>query len=113
MSLIIKDVKESDGGKYTIIAENELGADTVEMNLIVQAPPKIKSKMNDISVRADIKVEVDVEVEGIPKPTVEFYKDGKLIKESERVKIVESGEKHTLVFEKSSLNDTGKIIQSF
>lgn len=36
MSLIIKDVKESDGGKYTFTAENELGTDTVEMNLTVQ-----------------------------------------------------------------------------
>lgn len=36
MSLIIKDVDASDAGKYTIIAENELGTDTVEMNLTVQ-----------------------------------------------------------------------------
>lgn len=36
MSLIIKDVDESDGGKYTVTAENELGEDTVEMSLTVQ-----------------------------------------------------------------------------
>lgn len=36
MSLIIKDVDVSDAGKYTVIAENELGSDTVEMNLTVQ-----------------------------------------------------------------------------
>lgn len=36
MSLIIKDIDESDAGKYTVIAENELGTDTVEMNLTVQ-----------------------------------------------------------------------------
>lgn len=47
-------------------------------------------------------------MEGIPKPSVQFYKDGKIIKQTDKVKIVESGDKHTLVFEKTSLNDTGK-----
>lgn len=65
--------------------------------------------MEDVSVHADILLKMDVEVEGIPKPTIQFYKDGKVIKESERIKIEESGEKHTLVIEKTSLKDTGKI----
>lgn len=74
------------------------------------APPKIKTKPSDIDVHADIKIEVDVEVEGIPKPKVQFYKDGKVLKQSERIKIAESGSKHTLIFEKTSLNDAGKYI---
>ncbi|KAG5881050.1 hypothetical protein JTB14_033964 [Gonioctena quinquepunctata] len=107
VSLVIKDVESSDAGKYTFIADNELGSDTAEMNLTVKAPPKIITKMEDISVHADILLKMDVEVEGIPKPQIQFYKDGKVIKQSEHIKIVESGEKHSLVIEKTNLKDTG------
>lgn len=36
MSLVIKGVTTEDAGKYTIVATNELGEDTAEMNLIVK-----------------------------------------------------------------------------
>ncbi|KAJ8919920.1 hypothetical protein NQ315_006449 [Exocentrus adspersus] len=107
MSLIIKNVQSEDAGKYTFTAENELGSDTAEMQLTVKAPPKIKTQMEDMSVHADILLKMDVEVEGIPKPKIQFYKDGKVVKESERVKVAESGEKHSLIIEKTSLKDTG------
>lgn len=58
-------------------------------------------------------MKVEVEVEGIPKPTVQFYKDGKVIKKSENIKIEEAAEKHTLVFEKTNLKDAGKLENSF
>ncbi|CAG9815908.1 unnamed protein product, partial [Phaedon cochleariae] len=63
--------------------------------------------MEDISVHADILLKMDVEVEGIPKPTIQFYKNGKIIKQSESMRVVESGEKHSLVIEKTSLKDSG------
>ncbi|CAG9826983.1 unnamed protein product [Diabrotica balteata] len=107
VSLVIKDVESSDAGKYTFTAENELGIDTAEMNLTVKAPPKIKTKLEDMSVHADQQLKIDIEIEGIPKPTIKFYKDGKVIKESEHIKVLESGEKHTLVIEKTSLKDSG------
>ncbi|XP_023017381.2 obscurin isoform X4 [Leptinotarsa decemlineata] len=107
VSLVIKDVESSDAGKYTFTAENELGSDTAEMNLTVKAPPKITTKMEDISVHADILLKMDVEVEGIPKPTIQFYKNGKVIKQSQHIKVVESGEKHSLVIEKTNLKDSG------
>lgn len=66
--------------------------------------------MEDVSVHADILLKMDVEVEGIPKPTIQFYKDGKVVKESDRIKIVESGDKHTLVIEKTTLKDSGNVI---
>lgn len=36
MSLVIKNVQESDAGVYEIVAENELGVDRTEMNLVVK-----------------------------------------------------------------------------
>ncbi|VEN40592.1 unnamed protein product [Callosobruchus maculatus] len=107
MSLIIKNVESSDAGKYTVHAENELGTDSAEMNLTVKAPPKIKTKMEDVNVHADLLLRQEIEIEGIPEPKVQFWKDGKIIKETEDIKIEKSGNKHTLVFKKTSLKDKG------
>lgn len=52
MSLIIKDVDASDAGKYTFTAENELGTDTVEMNLTV------KGKKLDLLIKSIVTNEV-------------------------------------------------------
>ncbi|CAH1108368.1 unnamed protein product [Psylliodes chrysocephalus] len=107
VSLVIKDVESTDAGKYTFTAENELGIDTAEMSLTVKAPPKIKTKMEDMSAHADLLLKMEVEVEGIPKPSVQFYKDGKVIKQTENIKVVESGQKHILQIEKTTLKDSG------
>lgn len=72
------------------------------------APPKIRSKMEAITVAVEETIKIPVIIEGTPKPTVQFYKDGQEIKSSEHIKVVEEGEKHTLVIEKSTLKDSGK-----
>lgn len=36
LSLIIKGVTADDAGKYNVIAKNELGQDSVDMELLVQ-----------------------------------------------------------------------------
>lgn len=36
MSLIIKGVTADDAGKYKVVAKNELGQDSTEMELLVQ-----------------------------------------------------------------------------
>lgn len=71
------------------------------------APPKIKTKPEAVTVAVEETIKIPVVIEGTPKPTVQFLKDGKEIKASERVKFVEEGEKHTLVIEKCTLKDTG------
>lgn len=50
-----------------------------------------------------------MKIEGVPKPTVKYLKNGKEIKKSERVKFVEEGDKYSLVIQKTSIKDTGKI----
>ncbi|RZB39359.1 muscle M-line assembly protein unc-89-like [Asbolus verrucosus] len=107
ISLVIKDVQKEDEGKYLCTAENELGIDTAEMTLTVKTPPKIKSKVQDVDVHADLLLKIPVEIEGTPKPTVVFYKDGKEVKLDNRVKVVEEGDKTVLVIEKTALKDTG------
>ncbi|CAG0908344.1 unnamed protein product, partial [Darwinula stevensoni] len=42
ISLIIKNVEMGDAGKYTVVAQNDLGEVTTEGSLFVRAPPKFK-----------------------------------------------------------------------
>lgn len=108
MSLIIKNVTPEDGGLYTITASNELGIETAEMNLVVKTPPKIK-KPSDLTCMAEETFRMGVEVEGVPKPTCKFFKDGKEIYESERIKFTytEETEMHYIEFNKTVLKDSG------
>lgn len=107
ISLVIKNVEAADAGKYECTAENELGVDKAEMKLVVKEPPKIKNKMTDISASTDEVLKMTLEISGQPKPTVKFYKDGKEIAKSDRIKIVEEGEKYSLVIDKTKLDDAG------
>lgn len=52
-------------------------------------------------------MKITAEVEGIPEPTLVFYKDGQEIKSSDRIKFVKEGNKHHVVIEKTVLKDTG------
>ncbi|KAF5286087.1 hypothetical protein FQA39_LY16433 [Lamprigera yunnana] len=107
MTLVIKDVQKEDAGVYEASAQNELGIDSIEMTLNVKIPPRIKTKIEDVSVEADIKLEIPIEIEGLPKPSVRFYKDGQEIKISERITIVEKEELYTLIVKKTKITDSG------
>ncbi|XP_023037819.2 obscurin isoform X1 [Drosophila willistoni] len=89
MSLVIKNVKTEDAGAYTIEAVNELGQDESTINLVVQAPPKIK-KIKDITCMAEETVKIEIEVEGFPQPTVNVTRDGKDVTKESNIKIASS-----------------------
>nr|CAD7588173.1 unnamed protein product [Timema genevievae] len=108
ISMIIKGVTVDDAGKYKVSAKNELGVDTAQLELIVKAPPKIKTKMQDSSCMTDEPVTMTVEIEGVPVPEIKWYKDGQQINQTDRVKIKkETSEKYTLSIEKTKIEDGG------
>ncbi|XP_055686183.1 obscurin isoform X3 [Lutzomyia longipalpis] len=106
MSLIVKNVTTEDAGFYTITASNELGVDMAEMNLVVKTPPRIK-KPSDFTCMADEVFKMGVEVEGVPSPTCKFFKEGKEIYETERVKFTSSNGTHSIEFYNATLKDSG------
>lgn len=60
-----------------------------------------------MSAPVDEPLKIPIEVEGIPKPTVQFYKDGKEIVNSDHLKIIEEGNTYTIMIDKTTLKDTG------
>lgn len=63
--------------------------------------------MEDVSSDVEQTLRMEVEIEGVPKPSVQFYKDGKVVKESENIKITEDGEKHVIIIKSTTLKDSG------
>ncbi|KAK7869432.1 hypothetical protein R5R35_008161 [Gryllus longicercus] len=108
ISLIIKGVTVADAGKYKITAKNELGEDSMEVELFVKAPPKIKTEVEDKACMINETYKLTIEVEGMPVPDVKWYKDGQEIKSSDRIKVTkESSESYSLTITKTTLEDTG------
>lgn len=113
MSLLIKNANTEDAGEYVISAKNELGEASSQINLVVQAPPKIK-KPSNITCFAGDNVEMEVEVEGCPKPDIKLYNNGKDITNESYVKITstsigKSKEKIKITISKISLTNSGSF----
>ncbi|XP_070156195.1 obscurin isoform X7 [Polyergus mexicanus] len=108
LSLVIKQVTAKDAGVYTITAKNDLGEDNTQIELIVKSAPKITKKQSDMMILIEETGTMTVQVEATPVPEVTWYKDGQLIEESDRIKIVkENGDAYKLVIKNAKLTDAG------
>ncbi|KAL1518223.1 hypothetical protein ABEB36_001881 [Hypothenemus hampei] len=109
--LVIKDVHQEDAGTYTVMAENEIGFHSVDIQLDVvrQKYPSIKSKIEDLSIACQETLVIPAEVDGIPKPQVQFLKEGREIspQTNPHILIEENYPFYTLTINETSLTDTG------
>ncbi|XP_011159693.1 obscurin isoform X7 [Solenopsis invicta] len=87
--LIIKKLSLEDEGNYTVVAKNYLGEASAQATLTphTEAPTFLKelSKMQ-CSDRED--VELKIRTTGIPRSSVEWLKNGEVIKEDERYQVM-------------------------
>ncbi|XP_066015526.1 fibroblast growth factor receptor-like 1 isoform X2 [Pocillopora verrucosa] len=96
--LKIKRAKKEDAGFYTCVAINDCGENSFTMHLFVGSPtlnpnkitvgaaPRFtvkqsKMRRNLLGVPVGNSLKLDCSADGNPRPTVKWYKDGKLIKE--------------------------------
>ncbi|XP_076659526.1 obscurin isoform X2 [Halictus rubicundus] len=108
MSLVIKNVTAKDAGVYTILAKNELGEDTTQIELIVKSAPKVIKKQADITAVLDDTVTMTLQIEATPLPEIKWYKDGQEIKEDSRISIVkEANDIYKLIMKNSRIDDAG------
>ena len=69
-------------GKYTLVAQNRLGHDICNCDLIVrkkQFPPVFWQRLLNYEVSSGSRLVAEVEVGGWPLPEVTWYKDGELV----------------------------------
>lgn len=87
-SLKISQISSSDEGTYQCRAENSLDSiDAAAFIQVLQRPEFIEKPQNILATeKADI--EFNCKVQGEPLPTVQWYKNGELILESEYFQII-------------------------
>ncbi|CAH1393217.1 unnamed protein product [Nezara viridula] len=107
IALVIKNVSLNDRGEYHVVATNLSGVAEDTIILDVKAAPSFTKKLHDIRTISGQEIKLTIEVDANPKPVVTWYKDGKEVKESDHIKLIEEGNAFTLLIEKSSLHDIG------
>ncbi|KAG8195169.1 hypothetical protein JTE90_023344 [Oedothorax gibbosus] len=106
-TLVIKNVKKEDGGKYSVKAANEMGEAESSCNLTVKSAPSFTKGLKDKSVMADEVLKFEVEIDGNPTPDVKWYKDGQPLNPSDRVLIKDDAGKQSLQILNAKPTDSG------
>ena len=81
-TLILKYCREYHMGKYTLVAENQLGHAVSNCDLIVrkkQFPPVFWQRLYNYEAEAGSRLVAEVEVGGWPVPTVTWFKDDEVL----------------------------------
>ncbi|XP_014485518.1 PREDICTED: muscle M-line assembly protein unc-89-like isoform X3 [Dinoponera quadriceps] len=104
--LVMKNTKVTDGGSYSIVARNEVNQTTEIWKVGIKCPPKIKKKLGEPRVinegdTLNLLIEVDSESE----PSVNWYKDGELLKASDRAKMTKNGNNYILTVSGATVED--------
>ncbi|XP_076248599.1 peroxidasin [Calliopsis andreniformis] len=106
--LRILTAKESDSARYVCRARNSNGyAETSADLKVVDAaysPPRMTYEPHDMEVEPGAIIEVPCRVEGVPKPVIQWKKDGTAV-EGDRVKISRGG---SLYLYNVTAADTGR-----
>ncbi|XP_025192239.1 obscurin isoform X4 [Melanaphis sacchari] len=108
-AIVIKNVEVEDEGEYKVFAKNDLGSDTETINLLIKAAPKFRKNLIDYEGVTGNEITLTVEIEASPKPIVQWYKDSKVIKKSNRIKYVtdEVSGVYTLIIQDCKMEDIG------
>ena len=82
--LIVKRVILNDDGNYSAQASNEFGQIQTEAKLHVINEPDFVSGLQDKTVTAKETVDLNVQITGVPQPTLTWLKAGKGIKPDDK-----------------------------
>lgn len=72
IALVIKSVEAADGGKYRVVAKNELGESALDLELLVKAPPKFRTKLEDRKAMTEENLVMEIEIDGCPAPEIKW-----------------------------------------
>ncbi|CAH1179306.1 unnamed protein product [Phaedon cochleariae] len=107
--LKIKKVLKKQEGRYKIVAKNREGEASVEFTLRVitddQQPPEILEPLRSITIKKSEKVTLSTTIFGNPKPSIEWFKNGKPIKPSEQE---DDGNTYRFTIRSAKLDDSAE-----
>ncbi|KAL3854884.1 hypothetical protein ACJMK2_014120 [Sinanodonta woodiana] len=117
-SLVIPEVFPEDTGEYVCEAYNDFGDTDTFCRLVVReqpenspdnsiAPPEFIIRPQSLSVNHDNSAIFTCQVAGTPLPRVEWMKEGKTIKNSNKYKVSNTGNEHSLEIYNTASEDMG------
>ena len=105
-TLTINRVDLTDGGQFKVVATNPQGTVTSTCNVNVLMKPKIDSKPQDISVVIGEPAELKVKLSGIPKPKIEWFKNGEpLTIDNKHYRTVDTDDSSSLLIDSTQMDD--------
>ncbi|XP_044123231.1 hemicentin-1 isoform X1 [Neovison vison] len=87
---ISRAVRE-DAGTYMCVAQNPAGTALGKIKLNVQVPPVISPHPKEYITAVDKPISLPCEADGLPPPDITWHKDGRVVVESVRQRILSSG----------------------
>ncbi|RWS25061.1 muscle M-line assembly protein unc-89-like protein [Leptotrombidium deliense] len=107
-TLVVKNVKSSDSGKYTVKAKNDLGEVESTGKLTVTCSPKFKKQLSNTHVNVDGQLRLEMSVESNPEALAKWFKDGQPLQENPRIHFLHpESDVYALIIDKVKLEDAG------
>ncbi|XP_071560873.1 uncharacterized protein [Temnothorax nylanderi] len=114
VKLELKNVNVKDAGRYTCKVSNDVGSASSTADLVVKKtifPPVFGKRLKAQVAKKGDRVIMEVEITGIPEPTVSWYKNDVPINEqSPKLKIIQQGNCYALLMDKVKEEDAGKYM---
>ncbi|XP_059001185.1 hemicentin-1 isoform X2 [Mustela lutreola] len=89
--LQISRAAREDAGTYMCVAQNPAGTALGKIKLNVQVPPVISPHPKEYITAVDKPISLPCEADGLPPPDITWHKDGRVVVESVRQRILSSG----------------------
>ncbi|XP_064928861.1 hemicentin-1 isoform X2 [Columba livia] len=110
--LQIPRAQAEDAGRYTCVAVNEAGEDSIHYDVRVLLPPSIGGAEGDLPEEVTVLVHkaaaLDCVASGSPAPSITWQKDGHLLTEDAKHTFLFNG--RTLQILNSQITDTGRYV---
>ncbi|XP_061153333.1 hemicentin-1 isoform X4 [Syngnathus typhle] len=110
--LQIPRTQAEDSGRYTCVAVNEAGEDSIQYDLRVLLPPTLRGVHNDLPDEVTVLVNktslLECHVDGNPAPKITWLKDNQPISSDGPRKILSNGT--TLQLSAAQVSDTGRYV---
>lgn len=87
-SLQISSVEDGDSGVYQCRASNSVDSLDATATLTVHLPPKFMQAPVDVKANVKDELELPCSIRGKPKPTIQWLKNGDVIKPNDYMKFI-------------------------
>ena len=111
-TLTIPKSRLVDGGTYSCVASNSGGRDSCSANLDVEKEmhaPEFVVQPQGVQIVEGGNARFEAVVSGLPEPEIEWFKDGKLVRESYRFKLEFDGNRSVLTVKDAKQTDDGEF----